>query len=61
MADFSIKEKKGCLLFKVDIKKAYDKVSWFFLHFMMIKMSFGERWMKCMQALVFSSNMLDCR
>lgn len=57
MVDYSVKEKKGCLLFKVDFEKAYDKVSWSFLHFMMKKLGFRDAWMRWMAATVFSSNM----
>lgn len=39
------------------ISKRYDKVSWSFLRFMLKKLSFGESWMKWMEAMVFSSNM----
>ncbi|XP_058726223.1 uncharacterized protein LOC131597549 [Vicia villosa] len=57
MVDYSIKEKKGCLLFKVDFEKAYDKANWEFLRSMMIRMGFGEVWISWMQALVFTSHM----
>lgn len=30
MVDFHIKEKKGCLIFKADFEKSYDKVIWGF-------------------------------
>ncbi|XP_058765879.1 uncharacterized protein LOC131639401 [Vicia villosa] len=42
MVDFSIKEKKPCLLFKVDFEKTYYKVNWAFLRSMMSRMGFGE-------------------
>lgn len=40
--DSANKEKRGCLLFKVEFEKAYDKVNWSFLKYMMHRMSFGE-------------------
>ncbi|XP_058780621.1 uncharacterized protein LOC131654295 [Vicia villosa] len=42
--DYAVKEKKGCLLFKVDFEKAYDSVNWPFLFWMLKKLGFGERW-----------------
>ncbi|XP_058768582.1 uncharacterized protein LOC131642338 [Vicia villosa] len=57
MVDFSIKEKKPCLLFKVDFEKANDKVNWAFLRSMMIRMGFVENWLRWMDALVFNSSM----
>lgn len=55
MVDFSKKAKENCLLFKVDFKKAYDKVSWDYLTFVMKKMGFGECWKYLMSATVFMS------
>ncbi|XP_058746501.1 secreted RxLR effector protein 78-like [Vicia villosa] len=57
LLDFSLKEGKSCLLFKVDFEKAYDKVSWNFLRFMLKRMGFGELWIKWMEILIFSSKM----
>lgn len=56
MVDFAIKEKR-VLLFKVDFEKAYDKVNWSFLRFMLLSMRFGELWMKWMETMIFASNM----
>lgn len=47
-----------CLMFKVDFEKAYDKVSWDFLRFMMKRMRFGRRWMRWMEACIFNNHML---
>ena len=38
------KEKKGSLVLKLDISKAYDRVEWSFLQGIMHKMSFLEMW-----------------
>ncbi|XP_058754722.1 uncharacterized protein LOC131627879 [Vicia villosa] len=57
LVDFSTKEKKEVLLFKVDFEKAYDKVNWEFLRTMMRKMGFGEIWIRWMNALAFTSHM----
>ncbi|XP_058733926.1 uncharacterized protein LOC131605606 [Vicia villosa] len=57
LVDYASKKGKDCLLFKFDFEKAYDKVSWNFLRYMMRRMGFGARWIKWMEALVFSSKM----
>ncbi|XP_058759392.1 uncharacterized protein LOC131632671 [Vicia villosa] len=57
LVDYASKEKKEVLLFKVDFEKAYDKVNWEFLQAMLIGMGFGDRWLKWMDAIVFSSHM----
>ncbi|GKU96376.1 hypothetical protein SLEP1_g9618 [Rubroshorea leprosula] len=38
------KRKSQCFVFKIDFKKAYDKVSWSFLDNMMEKMDFDKVW-----------------
>ncbi|XP_058758254.1 uncharacterized protein LOC131631478 [Vicia villosa] len=58
LVDYVSKEGRECFLFKVDFEKAYDKVSWNFLRFMLKKMGFGEVWMKWMEALIF---LVRCR
>lgn len=57
VGDYAMKENKVCLLFKVDFKKTYDKVSWDFLRFMMHGMGFGDKWMRWMEANIFTSHM----
>jgi retron-type reverse transcriptase len=37
-------KKQNGLIFKVDFEKAYDKVNWNFLHNMMTKKGFGDKW-----------------
>jgi hypothetical protein len=37
-------KKQNGVIFKVDFEKAYDKVNWKFLHNMMIKKGFGDKW-----------------
>ncbi|XP_058732569.1 uncharacterized protein LOC131604096 [Vicia villosa] len=57
VVDLTKREGIGCLLFKVDFEKAYDKVSWNFLRYLLKRMGFGITWMKWMEALIFSSKM----
>lgn len=55
VVDYATKEKKGCLMFKVDFEKAYDKVIWGFLIYMLRRMGFGEMWVKWVEALIHNS------
>ncbi|XP_058725826.1 uncharacterized protein LOC131597131 [Vicia villosa] len=57
IVDLANRSKKSCLLFKVDFAQAYDCVDWMFLKEMLLKMGFGHRWIKWMDAGVFNSNM----
>jgi hypothetical protein len=38
------RKKQNGVIFKVDFEKAYDKVNWNFLHNMMIRKGFGDKW-----------------
>lgn len=58
VVEFSTRSRKIHLLFKVDFEKAYCKVSWNFLRYMLKRMGFGVEWFKWMEAIVFSSQML---
>lgn len=53
LIDEAFKSKKSCMFLKVDFKKAYDRVSWNFLRFML---NFGVNWCRWMEACVFSSH-----
>ncbi|XP_058776799.1 uncharacterized protein LOC131651145 [Vicia villosa] len=57
VVDFARKEGKNCLLFKVDFEKAYDKVNWSFLRYMLKRMGFGDKWTRWMELLIFNSKM----
>ncbi|XP_058775034.1 uncharacterized protein LOC131649281 [Vicia villosa] len=57
VADYAPKEEKSCILFKVDFEKAYDKVNWDFLRFLLKEMGFGTIWMRWMELLIFQSKM----
>lgn len=52
--DLVTRSKKSCMLFKIDFEKAYDRISWNFLRFIMKKMGFGVRWMHWTETCVFS-------
>jgi len=38
------REKKECVVFKVDYEKAYDSVSWEFIYYMMGRLGFCGKW-----------------
>ncbi|GJR25015.1 RNA-directed DNA polymerase, eukaryota, reverse transcriptase zinc-binding domain protein [Tanacetum coccineum] len=47
--------KKQALIFKVDFKKAYDSVRWYFLDEILRKFGFGDKWCKWIQSCLQSS------
>ncbi|XP_058756614.1 uncharacterized protein LOC131629831 [Vicia villosa] len=55
--DLAKREKRSCLVSKVDYDKAYDSVSWNYLRFMLIRTGFGSKWLDWMEACVFLSSM----
>ncbi|RVW45101.1 putative ribonuclease H protein [Vitis vinifera] len=56
--DSRLKDNVGGVLCKLDIEKAYDRVSWSFLLAVLKEMGFGERWIKwidwCISTVKFS-------
>ncbi|GKV51190.1 hypothetical protein SLEP1_g57860 [Rubroshorea leprosula] len=44
--DEAKKKKRKTIMFKIDFEKAYDKVSWEFLEYMMQRMGFCDKWRK---------------
>ncbi|XP_060969491.1 uncharacterized protein LOC133036775 [Cannabis sativa] len=52
------KGKKDFMALKLDMSKAYDRVEWDYLRFVMACMSFAERWINLIMACVFSSIIL---
>lgn len=44
LVDFAKKIKKDCVIFKVDLKKAYDYVSRSFLDYMLGRFDFCVKW-----------------
>lgn len=57
VVDYAKKELRSCLLFKFNLEKAYDKFSWDFTRYLLIKIGFREKWRKWMEVLIFKSNM----
>ncbi|GKV12022.1 hypothetical protein SLEP1_g23227 [Rubroshorea leprosula] len=55
VSDEGKKKKKEAFLFKIDFEKAYDKVSWRFLDFMLQKTSFSNIWRKWIMECLSSS------
>jgi hypothetical protein len=55
--DFAIKEKRSCLIFKVDFEKAYDSVSCSYLGYMLVRFGFGVKWRSWIRACVFRGNL----
>ncbi|GKV45963.1 hypothetical protein SLEP1_g52987 [Rubroshorea leprosula] len=49
------KKKKEAFLLKIDFEKAYDKVSWSFLDFMLQRMGFSNMWRKWIMECLSSS------
>ncbi|GKU93948.1 hypothetical protein SLEP1_g7497 [Rubroshorea leprosula] len=54
--DEAKRKRKKSFLFKVDFEKAYDKVCWSFLEFMMMRMGFSKKWRKWIQECLRSSS-----
>jgi hypothetical protein len=55
--DLARKEKRSCLIFKVDFEKTYDSVSWSYLDYMLVRFGFGVKWRSWIRACVFVENM----
>ena len=49
LVDSSLRRKKGGLVCKLDIEKAYDSISWEFLLKVLDKMGFGSQWLSWMK------------
>ncbi|XP_058755190.1 uncharacterized protein LOC131628373 [Vicia villosa] len=60
--DLAKRRKRGCVVLKVDFEKAYDRVSWNFVRYVLRKMGFGDRWMRWMEGSIFTNsvNVGDC-
>ncbi|GKG05773.1 RNA-directed DNA polymerase, eukaryota, reverse transcriptase zinc-binding domain protein [Tanacetum coccineum] len=49
------KKKKKLMLFKVDLKKAFDTVSWKYLDHMLSSLGFGSKWRGWIQVCLHSA------
>ena len=56
--DSRIRNEEPGILCKLDIQKAFDHMNWIFLFRSMMKMGFGEKWLKwiefCIKTVRFS-------
>lgn len=55
--DLAKREKRSVVILKVDFEKAYDRVSWNFIRYILRRMGYGVRWMKLMESYIFTSSM----
>lgn len=53
IVDLEKRQKRKCLLLRVDFKKAYDNINWGFLKYVLKRSDFGERWLKWMDTCIF--------
>lgn len=58
LLDSRIKEGSGGRIFRVDMMKAYDLVSWNFLYFVLQEMGSGERWRKWVRTCISHARFL---
>lgn len=54
--DLAKRDKRSCMVLKVDYEKAYENVGWNYLRFLLKKMEFGDCWIKWMKCCVFNSS-----
>ncbi|XP_058742528.1 uncharacterized protein LOC131615026 [Vicia villosa] len=55
--DLDKRERRSCMVLKVDFEKAYDKVSWNFVRYVLKRMGFGKRWLRWMDSCIFTNTM----
>lgn len=55
--DMAKREKRSCMVLKVDYEKAYYSVSWNFFRYLLNIMGFGTKWLGWMEVCVFSSSL----
>ena len=49
------RKKASCVFFKVDYKKTYDLVCWDFLHYMLDRLGFCEKWISWIRSCLESA------
>ncbi|GKV48319.1 hypothetical protein SLEP1_g55143 [Rubroshorea leprosula] len=54
--DEAKRKRKKSFLFKADFEKAYDRVCWSFIEYMMMRMGFSKKWRKWIQECLRSSS-----
>lgn len=52
LVDLAKRNKKICLVLKVDFEKTYDNVNWNLFLYMLQRCGFGEKWLKWIKACV---------
>lgn len=57
VVDFAKKERKRCMILKVDFERAYDSINWGFLDYMMRKFGMDEKWRKWIKVCVCCGNL----
>jgi hypothetical protein len=57
LVDLMKRQKKKCLIFKVDFEKAYDSVDWGFLEYMLGRFGFDDVWIGWIRACVFGGSL----
>ncbi|XP_058732794.1 uncharacterized protein LOC131604367 [Vicia villosa] len=55
--DLAKREKRSCVVLKVDFEKAYDRVSWNFFRHILKRMGFGDRWMRWTECCIFTNSL----
>ncbi|XP_058775849.1 uncharacterized protein LOC131650136 [Vicia villosa] len=55
--DLAKRKGRSCLILKVYYEKAYDCVCWKYLRYVLVKMGFGNRWLRWLEHCVFTSSM----
>ena len=55
IVDSTLRRREFGLIYKLDIEKAYDIISWEFLYQVMGKMGFGSRWMSWIKWCIFTT------
>jgi hypothetical protein len=47
------RDRRKCVIFNVDVEKAYNSVNWKFLEYMLRRFGLGRRWIEWIKACVF--------
>lgn len=55
--DLAKREKRSYVVFKVDLEKAYNHVSWNFVKYVLVRMGFSTTWVRWIEGYIFTSSM----